>query len=82
MAKKNKVCISPNCVRVPVNRGLCSACYQAACTVVRDGRTTWEELATNGLAKNPFGLNPFTVAFRKLKAAQNQGGSDAGTATD
>jgi len=43
-------CMRPGCDRVADSRGLCRPDYIRAAKLVRDGRTTWEDLEARGRA--------------------------------
>ena len=49
-------CLNKPCRNAARSRGLCSACYMAAWRLVRDGATTWQEIASLGrVAQRPVG---------------------------
>lgn len=48
--KTETKCMNQPCDDRPVYRGLCSACYQQAATLVRESRTTWKKLEALGRA--------------------------------
>jgi hypothetical protein len=50
-------CLTPECVRVALTRGLCAACYAVARGMVKDGVTTWEVLEANGKVLGRGGKN-------------------------
>lgn len=43
-------CLTPNCKRLGVTRGLCTKCYQNALRYVNTKQTTWKELIDAGFA--------------------------------
>lgn len=42
-------CVTKNCTRPSVSRGLCQTCQMAAKRLIREGKTTWEQLEEMGL---------------------------------
>lgn len=69
MAKhKNKNgCMTTGCLNAHSARGLCATCYAAASGLVTDKKTTWEQLAKLGLAKDKRSeqsQNKFMQAFK------------------
>ena len=44
-------CITEGCDNKQRTRGLCNACYYMARVLIRDGKTTWEEMVRRGVAK-------------------------------
>ena len=47
-----KICIVPECNTIATTRGNCDTHYQQAHRLVRDKKTTWEELEKNGKVKS------------------------------
>lgn len=43
-------CVTKNCYKPAVTRGLCKTCYERLKSQVKRGRTTWEELEAQGMA--------------------------------
>lgn len=66
--KSNRKCIVVECENKQDSRGLCSRCYASAHKYVKDGKTTWEQLAKLGLAdgKPAQSRNAFTRAFEAV----------------
>ena len=63
-------CLIPDCKRKTYARGLCANCYQSAIRMIRNERTTWEQLIKEGFAKKAgtrgCGPNKFSRAFNAL----------------
>lgn len=57
------ICIIPNCGKEARWKGICSQCYGQASQLIKEDKTTWEQLAALGLATIPD--KPFIAAFRK-----------------
>lgn len=66
-AVKPKPCIVKDCGKPSKIRGLCKMCYTNANYIVTCGKTTWDFLEKNNLAKPPkIGVSRFTKEFEKL----------------
>lgn len=48
-------CLVPDCSGLGYSRGLCHSCYYVAKRLVKNGRTTWEQLAIDGKIQKPKG---------------------------
>ena len=61
-------CLIKNCNNDAKVRGLCVRCYQTARRLVKQGKTTWGDLAARGLVLNGMPTkaeaSAFTAAFR------------------
>jgi len=70
--RANQTCLVKQCAAVGiVSRGLCQKCYYAARYLIREGKTSWEELQKLGLARATHAKlaeSPLAVAFTKAKA--------------
>lgn len=69
----------PKCVvtgEPAVSRGLCARCYQAASSLVKSGKVTWEELEARGLAlpstRADAGPNPFLEAYNQSEPVNSE----------
>ena len=51
-------CLNPNCNRAAHCRGLCNSCYQVAFSLVKRGKTTWENLESAGKSKPAIKQSP------------------------
>lgn len=67
MPQVSAKCLSPDCRDAPQHKGLCMKCYSAAKKMVEEGKTSWEELASMGLAIAPASLTQFEKAFNEKK---------------
>ncbi len=47
---KNK-CLIDGCDEIQNTRGMCNLDYQLACRIIKEKKTTWEELEEKGMAK-------------------------------
>jgi hypothetical protein len=68
-------CLIENCGREVVSRGLCSACYGRARTLVKSEKVTWEALEQKGLAlpsKRVAGDDLFGIAVKEMLAETQQ----------
>ena len=68
------MCMTPECKSpsVPVVRGLCAVCYRSAKRLVDNGKTTWTELETMGLALPAHqGSRTSGLLLRAFRAKQN-----------
>jgi len=63
-------CVIPNCNENARWKGLCGKCYHQANALIKENKTTWEELASLGLASVP--ESPFIVAYRAKKTEPPQ----------
>lgn len=65
-----KKCLIKDCKRIVSGRGLCANCYATAHVLIKEKKTTWEQLAKMGLARlKPREMqpaNPFTRAFMAI----------------
>ena len=70
-------CLNPACTRtcggssrpnLGGSRGLCAPCYNDALRLVKQGKTTWEEMERLGLAKPPRG----TMLERAIREARRK----------
>ena len=70
--RANQKCIVKRCTAIGiVSRGLCPKCYYAARYLIREGKTSWEELQKLGLAKATHAKlaeSPLAIALIKAKA--------------
>jgi hypothetical protein len=64
------ICATPDCAERPKWKGLCDRCYRSAKRLVDAGKTTWEDLASLGLASIDGAEDKFTAAFNKRKKVQ------------
>lgn len=47
---KSKKCLNPTCGRIANARGLCNSCYGTAARLIRENKTTWAILESQGKA--------------------------------
>ena len=64
---QEKLCLTPDCGKEGVWKGLCRSCYGQALRLIESGKTNWEELQEMGLAA--MSSKPFAVAFQRKKQA-------------
>ncbi len=61
-------CMSPSCTRPVYCRGVCRSCYYAARRLIKNEKTTWEDLEKRELVNASYGAgrvhaNPLANAF-------------------
>ena len=63
MPTPDRTCLTPDCkgTSATITKGLCQTCYREAKQMVDRGETTWEQLASVGLALGP--PSKFRAAF-------------------
>ncbi len=68
------ICLVQDCGREAKIRGLCSRCCTAARKAIKDGKTTWADLESLGLAKAPTHApqGVFSDAFKKALGARSE----------
>lgn len=64
-----KVCLTPNCGKQPITRGLCPRCYVKARKLIKLGETNVDELVAAGLLLSRRSGNPLTVALAAHRKA-------------
>jgi hypothetical protein len=84
-SRNTKMCRTPECYNNRNgSRGMCTACYSAAMSLVKKGQTTWETLERCGLSSAPlhFGV-PGLARIHLLKAlgTRMNAGKENGNAT-
>ncbi len=62
---ESEICMTPDCGKKGEWKGLCRSCYGQALHLIKDEKTTWDELAEMGLAAYP--SRPFMLAFARKK---------------
>lgn len=67
-----KKCLVPECDHNASCRGLCRSCYQTAFVLIKQGKTTWDQLVSFGLAGptkgRHRGVNSLRAAFDAIEA--------------
>lgn len=70
--RANQKCIVKRCTVVGiVGRGLCQKCYYAARHLIREGKTSWEELQKLGLSRSTHAAlaeSPLAQALADIRA--------------
>jgi hypothetical protein len=64
-AATKPLCLTVDCHKDALWKGLCRACYAQALQLIDKQETTWEELATLGMVE--LKEKPFIALFRKKK---------------
>lgn len=62
------ICITPNCGKPQLCKGICRSCYGVARKLIDQNRTTWEHLQLIGAIQEE--LKPFEVEFNKRAKVQ------------
>lgn len=60
-----QLCCIENCANPAAFKGLCRPCYGSAAQLIREGKTTWDELKELDLCV--IADKPFVAAFKKKK---------------
>lgn len=74
MPPRSKVCLVPNCGRIPRARGLCISCFAVARDRVVEGVISWETLERAKLAYPPRVVrkSPMAEAIAAIKAKRKR----------